>query len=107
MLSHETRSARSGCWLLAYAVQSFVSRPTAQGSGKGVSEIAVDVPFKTNRVKIYIDSKAVPGWNEIDAVGVRDAGGKTHWATGADASSTYAEQGGGVIFIVPAAAPVP
>jgi hypothetical protein len=81
--------------------------PTAQGSGKGVSEIAVDVPFKTNRVKIYIDSKAVPGWNEIDAVGVRDAGGKTHWATGADASSTYAEQGGGVIFIVPAAAPVP
>jgi len=81
--------------------------PTAQGAGRGVSEITVDVPFKTNRVKIYLDSKAVVGWNEIDAVGVRDAGGKTHWATGADASSTYADQGGGVFFVVPAAAPVP
>jgi hypothetical protein len=80
--------------------------PTAQGSGKGVSEIVVDVPFKTNRIKLYLDSKAVAGWNEIDAVGVRDAGGKTHWATGADASSTFADQGRGVIFVVPAA-PVP
>jgi hypothetical protein len=79
--------------------------PTAQGAGRGVSEIAIDVPFKTNRVKIYLDSKAVAGWNEIDAVGVRDAGGKTHWATGADASSTYADQGGGVIFVFPVAAP--
>ena len=82
---------------------------TAQGAGRGVSEIAVDVEFKTNRVKLYLDSKAVPGWNEIDAVGLRDSGGKTHWATGADASSTYAEQGGGVIvvFPFPAAAPLP
>jgi hypothetical protein len=81
--------------------------PTAQGAGRGVSEIAVDVDFKTNRVKIYLDSKAVPGWNEIDTVGLRDSGGKTHWAMGADASSTFADQGGGIIFIVPAAAPVP
>jgi hypothetical protein len=81
--------------------------PTAQGAGIGVSEIAVDVPFKTNRVKLYLDSKVVAGWNEIDAVGLRDAGGKTHWATGADASSTYAEQGGGVIFIVPGAVAPP
>jgi hypothetical protein len=57
--------------------------PTAQGSGKGVSEIAVDVAFKTNRVKLYLDSKAVAGWNEIDAVGLREASGKMHWATGA------------------------
>jgi hypothetical protein len=75
--------------------------PTAQGAGKGVSEIAVNVTFKTNRVKIYLDSKAVPGWNEIDAVGLRDAGGKTYWATGADASSTYAEQGRPVFIIPP------
>jgi hypothetical protein len=79
--------------------------PTAQGAGRGVSEIAVDVPFKTNRVKLYIDSKAVPSWNEIDAVGVRDSGGKTHWATGADASSTYADQGR-PIFIIPPPPPV-
>ncbi len=76
--------------------------PTAQGAGKGVSKIAVDVPFKTNRIKLYLDSKAVPGWNEIDAVGLRDSGGKTYWATAADASSTFADQGaGGIIFIAP------
>jgi hypothetical protein len=80
--------------------------PTAQGSGKGVSEIAVDVAFKTNRVKIYLDSKGVAGWNEIDAVGLRDAGGKTHWATGADASSTYADQGRPVFIVPPPIVPV-
>jgi hypothetical protein len=80
--------------------------PTAQGAGTGVSEIAINVDFKTNRVKLYLDSKVVPGWNEIDAVGVRDSGGKTHWATGADASSTYADQGGGAIFLI-APGPIP
>jgi hypothetical protein len=82
--------------------------PTAQGAGIGVSEIAVAVDFKTNRVKLYLDSKVAPGWNEIDAVGVRDSGGKTHWATAADASSTYAEQGAGAILIIgPGPIPLP
>jgi len=54
------------------------------------------VDFKTQRAKIFLDSPAVPGWNEIDAVGLLDEFGITHWATGAQASSTYAE---------PAAAP--
>jgi hypothetical protein len=65
--------------------------PTPVNSGKGVSEVTFRVPFKTNRVKIYLDSRNVPGWNEIDAVGLRDTGGKTHWAVSAHASSTYAE----------------
>jgi len=65
--------------------------PTAPGAGKGVSEVALNMNFKTNRIKIYIDSKAVPGWNEIDAVGLKDGAGKTHWATAVAASSTYAE----------------
>jgi hypothetical protein len=84
--------------------------PTAPDTDKGVSEIKCDADFKTCRVKLYIDSKAVPGWNEIDAVGLRDAGGKTHWATSAAASSTYAEQNGAVapfVFIGPAPAPLP
>jgi hypothetical protein len=67
--------------------------PTEPGAGAGVSDVAIDTPFKTNRVRIYIDSKAVAGWNEIDAVGLRDSSGQTHWATSAAASSTYAEQG--------------
>jgi hypothetical protein len=68
--------------------------PTPINSGKGTSEITFRVPFKTNRVKIYLDSKNVPGWNEIDAVGLRDTAGKTHWAVSAAASSTYAENPG-------------
>jgi hypothetical protein len=74
--------------------------PTPIGSGKGVSEVAFQVPFKANRVKLYLDSRNVPGWNEIDAVGLRDAAGKTHWAVSADASSTYAE-GAGMPVAVP------
>ncbi len=55
-----------------------------------MSEIPVKANFKTNRVKIYIDSPSVPGWNEIDAVGIRDKNKKMHWAVAAEASSTYA-----------------
>jgi len=78
--------------------------PTRVGEPRGVSEIKFRTNFKTNRVRIYLDSRAVAGWNEIDAVGLRDSSGKTHWATSAHASSTYAEQaglggGGGIIFI--------
>jgi hypothetical protein len=80
--------------------------PTATDAGKGVSEIAADVRFKTNRIKIYLDSKAVPGWNEIDAVGLRDTAGKTHWAVSAEASSTYAQVGPlGVIVVAPVPGP--
>lgn len=64
--------------------------PTPVGGERGVSEIPIKVPFKTNRVKIYLASKAVPGWNEIDAVGLRDKADKVHWASAAEASSTYA-----------------
>jgi hypothetical protein len=66
--------------------------PTSADDEKGISVIPVKVDFKTNRIKIYIDSKNVPNWNEIDAVGLRDAEGKMHWVAAADASSTYAEQ---------------
>lgn len=64
--------------------------PTPTDSGKGVSEVPVKVDYKVSRVKIYLDSKAVPGWNEIDAVGVRDKNKAMHWATNVEASSNYA-----------------
>lgn len=64
--------------------------PTTPDNEMGISEVPVKVNFKTNRIKLYIASKAVPGWNEIDAVGVRDKDQKVHWAVAADASSTYA-----------------
>ena len=64
--------------------------PTAPNSGMGVSEIPVKVDFMTNRVKLYLDSKSVAGWNEIDAVGFTDDAKKKSWAVAAEASSTFA-----------------
>ena len=65
--------------------------PTPRTSPKGISVIPVKVKFKTKRVKVYIDYPSVAGWNEIDAVGLRDADGKTHWAAKAEASTTFAQ----------------
>lgn len=67
------------------------SDPTSRDAPRGETVLPLDVNFKTNRVKIYLKSRDVPGWNEIDAVGLTDAGGKTQWAASAHASSTYAE----------------
>jgi hypothetical protein len=64
--------------------------PSNANAGSTVSEIECKADFKTNRIKIYIDSKNIPGWHEIDAVGLRDDDKKTHWVAHAVASSTYA-----------------
>jgi len=63
--------------------------PTAPGSLRGVSSVPVSVNFKTSRVKIYLDSPRVPGWNEIDTVGLEDNAGNTFWPINASASSSY------------------
>jgi hypothetical protein len=65
--------------------------PTPRSAEHGVSIVPVTVPFETNKIRLYLASKEVPGWNEIDAVGLIDGRGKTHWAVHATASSTYAE----------------
>jgi hypothetical protein len=44
----------------------------------------------TNRVKVYLNSPAVAGWNEIDAVGLIGLDGSTQWAISVEASSSYA-----------------
>ena len=53
--------------------------------------MAVQPTFDLSRIRIYLDSPKVPGWNEIDAVGLVDEKGTTHWAASARASSTYAD----------------
>ena len=65
--------------------------PTPAGSEKGISVIPLHSQFDVTRIRIYLDSPKVPGWNEIDAVGAIDATGHTHWAVSATASSTYAD----------------
>jgi hypothetical protein len=67
------------------------SDPTTPESGKGISVVPVHPQSDVKCIKLYLDSVKVAGWNEIDAVGLVDEEGKTHWATSATASSTYAD----------------
>ena len=56
-------------------------------------EMSFAVPQSVNAqsVKVYLDTKRVPGWNEIDAVELIGRDGSHQWAKQASASSTYAE----------------
>jgi hypothetical protein len=72
-------------------VEVWKGNDPSAGKDIGVSVLPFKGTFKTNRIKLYIASTKVSGWNEIDAVGLKDARGKTFWATSAAASSTYAE----------------
>jgi hypothetical protein len=64
--------------------------PTSPGTGMGTSKVPTKVDFATNRIRVYVDSHIVPGWNEIDAVGlVGPDGGQPQWAERVRASSGY------------------
>lgn len=65
--------------------------PTPVGSGGGVSKIPLNTIWPTKKVKIYIDSPAVAGWNEIDAIGLVDQSDQTQWTRFAEASSSYGQ----------------
>lgn len=65
--------------------------PTPVTAAMGVSTIEIDAPQRSKKVKLYIDSPAVPGWNEIDAVSIEDQAGKIQWAIRATASSFFGE----------------
>jgi hypothetical protein len=68
--------------------------PQATKEPNRVLRIDLPVGFLTERLRLHLASEAVPGWNEIDAVGVRDEKGVTHWAARAEASSTFAARAG-------------
>jgi hypothetical protein len=68
--------------------------PTSAGAGVGVSRLPVTAGIRTGRIKIYINSAGVPGYNEIDAVGLEFGDPKspeTIWASDAEASSYYGQ----------------
>jgi hypothetical protein len=62
------------------------------------AEAPVDTSFagttrvQANSVKVYMDTRRVPGWNEIDAIELIGRDGTRQWAKSATASSTYAER---------------
>jgi len=53
---------------------------------------AVTAAVRAATVKVYLDTRRVPGWNEIDAVQLLGRDGSQQWATNATASSTYADR---------------
>lgn len=55
----------------------------------GRAEIKLPNAIHTRRIKLYLDSPAVDGWNEIDAIAIINAKGWTQWASDAWASSSY------------------
>ncbi|MEL6107851.1 MAG: hypothetical protein AAFU85_17640 [Planctomycetota bacterium] len=63
--------------------------PTGPDKDRGVSTIPVSTTFDVRRIKLYLDSPKVSGWNEIDAVGLVSDKGRVHWATDAAASSSF------------------
>mgnify|MGYP002624359706 CR=1 FL=1 len=64
--------------------------PPDAAERRGTSKVKVTAAIKTNRIRIHLASDKVPGWNEIDAVGIKDDAGKMHWAKSATASTEYA-----------------
>ena len=63
----------------------------AAADARRVLQLDLPLGFDVERVKLSLHSDQVPGWNEIDAVGLRDDKGVVHWARRATASSTYAD----------------
>jgi hypothetical protein len=66
--------------------------PTPRTAARGTSIIPIKTKFPVQKVKLFFDSPAVAGWNEIDAVGLRSKDDNVQWAMKVTASSTYAQQ---------------
>jgi hypothetical protein len=62
------------------------------GANGGVSRLPVSAGIKTGHIKVYIDSPTIPGWNEVDAVGLEYGNKEVVWATKATASSSWPSQ---------------
>jgi hypothetical protein len=83
------------------------TNPPIPTNATPVSRIPVSLNVATKKIKIYLASDKVPGWNEIDAVGLISDKGETQWATHVTASTTYARAypavaQGNPEFLVPA-----
>jgi len=69
--------------------------PLTTTGGVPIARIPISLNIPSKRIKIYLASDKVPGWNEIDAVGLLDDQNQLQWASGATASSTYASNSSG------------
>ena len=55
------------------------------------SDFKVARSVQGQKVRVYVDTGRVPGWNEIDAVQLLGKDGTQQWAVGSTASSSYAD----------------
>jgi len=58
-------------------------------------EFTFQASVRARSVKVYLDTRRVAGWNEIDAVQIVGRDGSRQWAKRATASSSYADRMGG------------
>lgn len=65
--------------------------PTPRSAPWGISVFPLQSPLPISKVKLHIDSMSVPGFNQIDAVGLRTANRQIQWAKNATASSTLGQ----------------
>jgi hypothetical protein len=55
------------------------------------SDFKVARNMQGQKVRVYVDTARVPGWNEIDAVQLVGRDGTQQWAVGSRASSSYSD----------------
>ena len=65
---------------------------SARGKAPRDFVVPVAAGVQANSIIVYLDTKRVSGWNEIDAVELVGRDGSRQWATSATASSTYADR---------------
>lgn len=63
--------------------------PMVPGPPLAVQTLPISPLAEISRVNIELDTAAVLGWNQIDAVALVDAAGTRHWAASASASSFW------------------
>ncbi len=70
--------------------------PIWAGEDPSKGQKLADTPFAVNgtinakRVRVYVDTAKMPGWEEIDAVQITGRDGASQWAKSSKASSSYA-----------------
>lgn len=81
--------------LMNAAGQPFVTLQAANGiaetrpGGIVVLKLPFDSTDAVKQARINLDTKLVPGWNEIDAVAIKDQQDSPHWVVDARASTAF------------------
>ena len=65
--------------------------PVKPVAGMGSAMIVPQRETRTRRIKVYLSTGLVSGWNEIDAVALHADDGTIQWATNSWASASYGD----------------